>query len=301
MYLESVTAVDAANLPATVYRTARRLLDRAHRDNGYARISHAELMVVCETQSEATARSHLVQLAAAGLITYRRNSDVHVYWHDWLEAPETETEVPRIEQVEPSTAPAAAVDEVIDSDQSRAVVIAQRSNRAVVIAERSKSSAERSLCEDGCAPPPHPPSIDLSPSLPLLSSSGAGEVSGGGGATVAPPADLDAAYQEVRAVYENNFGLLTIVLSKRIKEALGAYPPQWILMAMERAVVAEKRRWDYVEGILRNWKTEGLNGQPPGPKRTGKPGASNGSAKPNPEPANSQSDYIASLPAEWRS
>jgi DnaD/phage-associated family protein len=140
--------------------------------------------------------------------------------------------------------------------------------------------------------------------LSLLSSSSgasAGEESGGGGATVAPPADLDAAYQEVRAVYENNFGLLTSVLSKRIKEALGAYPPQWIPMAMERAVTAEKRRWDYVEGILRNWKAEGLNGQPPGPKRTGKSGASNGSAKPIPEPGNSQADYIASLPAEWRS
>ncbi len=66
-------------------------------------------------------------------------------------------------------------------------------------------------------------------------------------------------YAKVRSVYEQNFGLLSSILTERIKEALRKYPVEWVMMAMEKAVTAEKRRWDYVEGILRNWESEGFN------------------------------------------
>ena len=78
-----VQHIEAADLPAPVYRTARRLLDMAHVDNGYVRLSHAEMADVVGTDSASTVRSHLVQLAAADLITYRRNAAVHVHWHHW--------------------------------------------------------------------------------------------------------------------------------------------------------------------------------------------------------------------------
>ena len=74
----------------------------------------------------------------------------------------------------------------------------------------------------------------------------------------APPS---ADYQRIRATYEQNFGLLTPILSDRIKQAMTTYPAEWLLVAMERAVSAEKRRWDYVEGILRNWQVEGFQGK----------------------------------------
>ena len=65
-------------------------------------------------------------------------------------------------------------------------------------------------------------------------------------------------YATVREAYEQNIGLLTPLLSKRIKEALRTYPLEWIVLAIERAVAAEKRRWDYIEGVLRNWQVEGF-------------------------------------------
>jgi hypothetical protein len=126
-----VNLIEDANLPAPVYRTARRLLDMAHPDNGYVRVTYDELQAICGTSSPDTARAHLVKLAKMGLITYRRNAAVHVHWHDWQY--------------------------IADG-----MVIAQRSRRATsdqkvsmsdhveltdaepVIAQRSKSTTERS-------------------------------------------------------------------------------------------------------------------------------------------------------------
>ncbi len=79
-----VERIEDANLSAPAYRTAIRLLRLAHPDNGYVRLSHDEMAVFCGTDKPGTVRAHLAQLAAANLITYRRNSDVHVHWHGWL-------------------------------------------------------------------------------------------------------------------------------------------------------------------------------------------------------------------------
>lgn len=77
-------------------------------------------------------------------------------------------------------------------------------------------------------------------------------------AVTAAAGNRDPAWLAAKSAYENNIGLLTPLLAQRIQEALRIYPPEWVPAAIERAVVAEKRRWDYVEGILRNWLAEGF-------------------------------------------
>lgn len=79
-----IARIDAAGLRASTYRVARRLLDRAHPGNGFVSLDYDEMATICETDSQSTVRGHLVALAAAGLLTYRRNARVHVMWHDWV-------------------------------------------------------------------------------------------------------------------------------------------------------------------------------------------------------------------------
>jgi DnaD/phage-associated family protein len=105
----------------------------------------------------------------------------------------------------------------------------------------------------------------------------------------------DPAWLAAKAAYENNIGLLTPLLSQRLEEALATYPPEWVPAAIARAVTAEKRRWDYVEGILRNWSTEGCGGQrsrPSAPQRSSKRA---GHAQPPAQPAEAAPDSYADL------
>jgi hypothetical protein len=81
MLTDILEHLDGAEITAQQYRTARRILDRTHPDNNYARLSYEQMAEIVETDSDATVRGHLAALAAVGLITYRRNSAVHVYWH----------------------------------------------------------------------------------------------------------------------------------------------------------------------------------------------------------------------------
>lgn len=72
----------------------------------------------------------------------------------------------------------------------------------------------------------------------------------------------------VFSIYENNIGLLTPVVSQKILSDLAEYPAGWVEDAIGKAVLAEKRSYSYVQGILRNWKRDGRkngngNGQAP--------------------------------------
>lgn len=78
-----IARIESAELSIATYRTARRLLDRADQASGALTLSHDELRAVVGTDSDGTARSHLIQLQAAGLIAYRRNSTVQVWFADW--------------------------------------------------------------------------------------------------------------------------------------------------------------------------------------------------------------------------
>lgn len=77
-----VDALDRAELPAAIYRTARRLLDLTQPGDLYVRVSYEQMESICGTTSQNTVRGHLVALANAGLITYRRNDAIHIMWHD---------------------------------------------------------------------------------------------------------------------------------------------------------------------------------------------------------------------------
>ena len=58
-------------------------------------------------------------------------------------------------------------------------------------------------------------------------------------------------------VYEQNIGLLTEAVSERIKLAEKDYSTAWVVEAIRLAARRNKRRWDYTEGILRNWLRDG--------------------------------------------
>ena len=79
-----VDALEAAELPAAIYRTARRLLDLTQPGDLYVRVGYTQMETICNTTSQNTVRGHLVALANAGLITYRRNDAIHIMWHDEL-------------------------------------------------------------------------------------------------------------------------------------------------------------------------------------------------------------------------
>ena len=78
-----VERIETANLPAATYRTARRLLDVADQRTGAARLSHERMREIVGTDADATVRRHLVELQGAGIIAYRRNSDVQIWFADW--------------------------------------------------------------------------------------------------------------------------------------------------------------------------------------------------------------------------
>ncbi len=62
------------------------------------------------------------------------------------------------------------------------------------------------------------------------------------------------------ALYEQNIGPLTALLSEELMEAERTYPLQWIEDAFREAVRLNKRNWKYVLAILENWQSEGRDG-----------------------------------------
>lgn len=62
------------------------------------------------------------------------------------------------------------------------------------------------------------------------------------------------------ALYEQNVGLLTPMISEELKEAEAEYPPEWIADAVKEAVERNARNWKYIHAILERWKTEGRRG-----------------------------------------
>lgn len=69
------------------------------------------------------------------------------------------------------------------------------------------------------------------------------------------PAAVDR--PNIFALYEQNIGLLTPMISEELKEAEKEYPAEWMADAFKIAVKQNKRSWAYVSGILKRMKTEG--------------------------------------------
>ena len=85
------------------------------------------------------------------------------------------------------------------------------------------------------------------------------------------------------ALYEDNVGVLSPLISQELMEAEDRYPQAWIFQAFKIAVSENKRSWRYIAGILRRWAAEG--------KDDGKPGR-------NPETDNRQK-YLADYERRW--
>lgn len=128
-------------------------------------------------------------------------------------------------------------------------------NRAIINTIGIRTEQTRTTDDDSARDLP-------APTTPVLSSSSsttpAERIRLPAAAVAALTQPHDPAYLAAKVVYENNIGMLTPVTSDLIKTALQTYPPEWIPLAIERAVAAEKRQWNYVAGILRNWSNEGF-------------------------------------------
>lgn len=59
------------------------------------------------------------------------------------------------------------------------------------------------------------------------------------------------------AAYENEIGLLTKTIGEDIQTAVEDYGGEWVVEAIGVAARANKRRWNYVNGILKRWRVEG--------------------------------------------
>jgi DnaD/phage-associated family protein len=58
-------------------------------------------------------------------------------------------------------------------------------------------------------------------------------------------------------LYEENIGVITPKLAEELKDAEKTYPASWLEEAFQEAVRQNKRRWSYVEAILKRWSEEG--------------------------------------------
>lgn len=87
-YYVALDQIDAGKLSARVYRTVRRLLDRAWENNGHLEITEADLKALCGRNSLGTMREHLGELWKAGIIQYKRaNGMVVIDFTAWLQPP----------------------------------------------------------------------------------------------------------------------------------------------------------------------------------------------------------------------
>jgi DNA replication protein len=62
---------------------------------------------------------------------------------------------------------------------------------------------------------------------------------------------------DIFALYEQNIGVLTPMISDELREAVKLYPEAWIRDAIKEAVSLNKRSWRYMARILERWSAEG--------------------------------------------
>ena len=134
MHSPAITArIEAADLPATTYRTARRLLDLASED-GHVTLTKDTMLDLCGTDKWNTVRAHLGQLTRAGIIHYSTNSMVYVNFVIAERSNLTSERSSVTSERSHPTPPMIA---------ERAQMTSERSQDAPVIAERSFVTSER--------------------------------------------------------------------------------------------------------------------------------------------------------------
>ena len=78
-----------------------------------------------------------------------------------------------------------------------------------------------------------------------------------------------ASKPNIFSLYEANIGIMNPLIAEELKDAELQYPEAWIEEAFREAVAHNARKWQYIEAILKRWKTEGKDdGEPWGhPKK----------------------------------
>lgn len=77
------------------------------------------------------------------------------------------------------------------------------------------------------------------------------------------------------------FGLLSSIMLEKIAADIEMFGSNWVMKAAEVADEAGKHRYDFVKGILENWKTSGgIKGNKRGDKVNGSSRKNNGSSSP---------------------
>lgn len=71
------------------------------------------------------------------------------------------------------------------------------------------------------------------------------------------PVLLLAERPTIYALYEENIGALTPLISEQLRAAEQDYPPGWIEEAIRLAVERNARNWRYIRRVLERWQTEG--------------------------------------------
>ena len=279
---EALDRLEEADLAPALYRTARRILDRVSEAAGDCWLDAPTMRWICKTDSDETVRGHLSRLAATGLIRrVAANGTVHIQWCDW-DGDEEASQRAEIARQRAESARQEA-QERAESARQRAESARQeadqRAESARQRAEIAQKRADSARCEDENEEPVYivtttnvvvvkdndnnncdSSSSSSAPTAPAVTEPQQPEPQQPAlPAAIAPAvAAIDPAdWARVRAVYESDFGLFTSLLVERVQDALRQHSAEMVILAMGRAVSANKRRWDYVEGILRNWTVEG--------------------------------------------
>ena len=66
-------------------------------------------------------------------------------------------------------------------------------------------------------------------------------------------------YQKVFTLYSDNIHPITPIESDKLAEDIEKYGEQWCVDAIKRAIVRGKRTLGYIEGILKDWNTNGYD------------------------------------------
>lgn len=282
---EALDRLEEAELGLALYRTARRILDRVSEADGRCYTDLATARWICGTDSDETVRGHLSRLAATGLIRrVAANGAIHIQWCDWdgeegasqrAEIARQRAESARQEAQERAESARQRAESTRQRAESARQEADQRAESARQRAEIAQERADSARCENENQEPVYivttttvvvdnnnnnNNNCDSSSSSSAPTASAVTEPQQPAlPAAVAPPvsAIAPADWARVRAVYESDFGLFTGLLVERVQDALRQHSAEMVVLAMGRAVSANKRRWDYVEGILRNWAVEG--------------------------------------------
>lgn len=69
---------------------------------------------------------------------------------------------------------------------------------------------------------------------------------------------VNSGLAEISKAYEKEFGAITPLIADAIQDDVDTYSAEWVAEAMEIAVLANKRSWKYVQGILKRCREKNV-------------------------------------------